>query len=82
MYKQCCEEALIPENYLCVLPTLLKTQNKKGEQGTLDGLLTKVEHTFSRADVLKAIAEFIVCDDQVKFRQSCDSVAVAELASY
>jgi hypothetical protein len=40
----------------------------KGQQQTLDGIVQKISRTreFSRKNVLHAVAEFVVCDDQVR----------------
>lgn len=46
----------------------LKMQKDRKGQMKLDGLFPKVPKAreFSKNDVLKAVAEFVVCDDQVR----------------
>lgn len=43
---------------------------KKNVQKKLDGMFQKAPklHQFSREDVLCAVAEFVVCDDQVSIQ--------------
>ena len=64
----------ITENHHAIPPHILaekKAETKpklSGGQTTLDGKFSKVKRQtqiFSHDDVLKSIAEFILCDDQV-----------------
>jgi len=40
----------------------------KGEQQNLDGIIQKLPRVkeFSRKNILHAVAEFVICDDQVR----------------
>lgn len=69
MYTQRCAEQDIVENHHA-MPRELVAERKKKEkekQVTLDGVFAKVPgpRAFSREGILKVVAEFIVCDDQV-----------------
>ena len=48
-------------------------KEEKGGQRTLDGVFHKASkpNEFSRDVVLKAVAEFVVCDDQVRTSICC-----------
>ena len=71
LYKEWCQANNIPENHHAIPPHLLtekKAELKLKGQTTLDGKFAKgtgQAQTFSRDDVLKSVAEFVVCDDQV-----------------
>ena len=72
-YQQRCADGNITENEHAIPRDVLAA--KKGQvklvqcdtQTSLDGTFMKVAvlRVFSREDVLKSIAEFVVCDDQV-----------------
>ena len=71
LYKEWCQANNIPENHHAIPPQLLsekKAESKLKGQTTLDGKFAKgtgQAWTFSRDDVLKSVAELVVCDDQV-----------------
>ena len=52
-------------------------QQEKDGQGTLDGVFQKAskQNEFLKDTVLKAVAEFVVCDDQVR-TSLCPSVVM------
>ena len=71
IYQERCAECGIKENHYAI-PREVKNarfEAKKLEQSgqrTLDGMLSVPrQKEFSRENMLKAIAEFVVCDDQV-----------------
>ena len=72
-YQQRCTEGNIPENDHAVPHEILEKQRrakvgtKVGSQTSLDSVFPKgcIPHAFSREVVLKRVAEFVVCDDQV-----------------
>ena len=72
LYKAWCAEREIPEHHHTLLRELLKAKQqvkKKGkEQPGIDEMLqhgASKRREFSRDDVMRAIAEFVVCDNQV-----------------
>ena len=70
MYQQCCATDNILENHHAVPWEILDAQQdmkKDSEQTSLDGLFPKCPgpRAFLQDEVLKCMAEFIVCDDQV-----------------
>ena len=69
IYRQRCAEQKIPENHYAVPREIVAEHEleKNGRQTKLDGVFLKVPgvRSFSREGVLKAVAEFIVCGDQV-----------------
>lgn len=74
-YQQRCVEGGIPENDHAVPREILERRRQVkvgtavGGQTSLDGVFPKGRspHAFSREVVLKRVAEFVVCDDQVGF---------------
>ena len=66
-YQQRCAADNIPENHHAVPREVLDAQKKDGAQMSLVGMFAKSPgpRAFSRDEVLKCVAEFIVCDDQV-----------------
>lgn len=65
---RCKEEGIIVHHH--AVPPAMARRNEKVPKGQtrLDGLLEKPTQRmseFSKAEVLKAVAEFVVCDDQV-----------------
>jgi hypothetical protein len=70
-YQTKCKELGITEHHYAIPCELLDLQSNglKGKQMKIDGLFQKVEkkQEFSRDSVLHAVAEFIVCDDHVRF---------------
>ena len=75
VYKERCEAQKISENHHAIPRNVLaerRAAKKKGMgQMTLDGQFPKAmgsgTRAFSREDVLKSVAEFVVCDDQVSW---------------
>src|SRR6267154_4203866 len=69
-YQAKCKELGITEHHYAISRELLNLQSNglKGKQMKIDGLFQKAEkqQEFSRDSVLRAVAEFIVCDDQVR----------------
>ena len=75
LYKERCQMNNITKNHHGIPPHILLAERKaetkpklSGGQTTLDGKFAKAKsqtQMFSGDDVLKSIAEFIVCDDQV-----------------
>jgi len=69
VYKEKCAELGIGENHHALPRALILAQEeaKKNVQKKLDGMFQKAPKLchFSREDVLRAVAEFVVCDDQV-----------------
>jgi len=71
LYKERCAEQNLEVHHYAVLREILRKRAKleKGEregQCTLDAVFAKPKpKEFSREGVLKAVAEFVVCDDQV-----------------
>ncbi|KAK2464611.1 hypothetical protein APHAL10511_003400 [Amanita phalloides] len=75
VYEERCEEKGIPINHHAILWGLVKKQAKRGTQQTLEDAFQKVAvKEFSRDEVLKAVAEFVVCDNQ--------SLAIADKATF
>ncbi|KAN0081297.1 hypothetical protein V8E55_008921, partial [Tylopilus felleus] len=75
LYQERCAAQDILENHHAVPHDVLaerKLKNKANDQPTLDTMFpcTPSPHTFSREEVLRRVAQFIVCDDQasVAFR--------------
>jgi hypothetical protein len=71
LYQEWCLKQEIREHHHSVPRALLKRMDAvktKGQQQTLDGIVQKISRTreFSRKNVLHAVAEFVVCDDQVR----------------
>ncbi len=72
IYKECCKDGKIPENHHA-LPRQLYWQMKVdrkvagGVQLMLDGTLEKPQEvkTYTHDGATHAVAQFIVCDDQV-----------------
>jgi hypothetical protein len=72
LYKERCAEMGLKENHHAIPREIVrakaeeKKQKKDGQQ-KLDGIVRKASQPveFSREGVLKAVAEFIVCDNQV-----------------
>lgn len=69
---QRCNEQEIAENHHAIPRDVLEQQKQlekkqAGGQPTLDAMLPRVPgpRSFSREEVLKRVAQFIVCDDQV-----------------
>lgn len=70
VYQRKCQEERIPENHYAVPRDVMRAREKGKNltrQKTLDDMLETASKPkeFSRANVLKAVAEFVVCDDQV-----------------
>lgn len=72
MYQERCAAQNLKENHHAIPRDVLRARNeamkgRKEGQRTLDGAFQRVSKSkeFSRDDVLKAVAEFVVCDDQV-----------------
>ena len=73
LYREWCLEQEIQEHHHSVPRALLKQRDAakmKGQQQNLDGIVQKQSRVkeFSRRNVLHAVAEFVVCDDQVRGR--------------
>ena len=72
VYKERCEEKGIPMNHHEIPQGLVKKQAKRGTQQTLEDAFQKaVVKEFSRDEVLKAVAEFVICDNQVNGAALC-----------
>jgi hypothetical protein len=72
LYKERCAKLGLKENHHAVPRDIVRAKEeakkmKKDGQQTLDGVVQKASQPteFSREGLLKAVAEFIVCDDQV-----------------
>ena len=66
VYKERCEEKGIPMNHHAIPQGLVKKQAKRGTQQTLEDAFQKVAvKEFLRDEVLKAVTEFVVCNNQV-----------------
>lgn len=72
LYKEHCAELGLKENHHAIPRDIVKARveakkQKKDGQQKLDGIIQKASQPteFSREGVLKAVAEFIICDDQV-----------------
>lgn len=76
VYKEECAKLGIKESQHAIPRELLNLKKKESLkkrqkvadplQRSLDGMFDKAQMTkFSRKDVLHAVAEFVVCDDQV-----------------
>ena len=72
MYQERCKEENLRENHYAVPRDLVRARGKekrekKAGQRNLDEMFQKVvkPKEFLRDNVLKAVAEFSVCDDQV-----------------
>lgn len=79
IYKARCEEAKIKMVDRAIPPELLDTTKPKVKvktQSTLDAALLNLTwpKEFSKAEVLRAVAEFVVCDDQVSGRMKSDDI--------
>ena len=78
LYQERCAEQGLKEHHHTV-PRVIARERKqakkeeKGGQRTLDGVFHKASkpNEFSRDVVLKAVAEFVVCDDQVHTSICC-----------
>ena len=76
LYKQRCKERNIPENHHTIPRPIwremqLKKQNPKAKtQHTLDGAVKTLQgpREFTREGVLRAVTQFVACDDQVSFK--------------
>lgn len=74
VYKERCAEQEVEEHHHSVPREILKERVKKEKQAsegqqTLDGVFRRTKYQeFSREEVLKAVAEFVVCDDQVSIQ--------------
>jgi hypothetical protein len=72
VYKEKCAELGIGENHHALPQALMQAQEdaKKNVQKKLDGMFQKAPNLrqFSREDVLRAVAEFVVCDDQASIQ--------------
>jgi hypothetical protein len=70
-YQAKCKELGNTEHHYAIPRKLLDLQSNglKGKQMKIDRLFQKAEkkQEFSRDTVLHAVAEFIVCDDKVRF---------------
>jgi hypothetical protein len=72
LYRERCLKQEIQENHHSVPRAILKQRDAalkmKGPQQNLDGIVQKQSRVkeFSRRNVLHAVAEFVVCDDQVR----------------
>lgn len=71
-----CKELAIQEHHYAVPRSIVRERDEvikqgKGTQLELKEMFMKASnHKFSREEVVKAVAEFIVCDDQVSvYRQ-------------
>ena len=67
LYKTRCAQQMITENPHAIPRDLFKQKENPGQQKTLDGQFAVVlgMRAFLRESVLKMVAEFVVCDDQV-----------------
>jgi hypothetical protein len=72
LYKERCAELGLKESHHAIPRDIVKAgveakKRKRDGQQTLDGIIQKTSQLteFSRKGLLKAVAEFIVCDDQV-----------------
>ena len=69
LYKERCRELGLTEHHHAVPREIAKAEEKKllkGGQQRLDDVFQRaVPKEFSRQGILKAVAEFVVCDDQV-----------------
>lgn len=71
LYKERCAEQQLKEHHHAVPRDIARARletkkQEKAGQLTLDGVYKKeAVKVFSREEVLKAVAEFVVCDDQV-----------------
>ena len=82
LYQECCTEQNLKEHHHAVPRAIAKArkqakEQEKDGQWMLDGVFQKASkpNEFSRDAVLKAVAEFVVCDDQVRVC-ICPSVAM------
>ena len=66
-YRQCCAADNIPENHHAVPWEVLDAQKKDGAQTSSVSMFAKSPglRAFLCDEVLKCMAEYIVCDDQV-----------------
>ena len=78
LYKECCAGLSLKENHHAIPRNIVRAkaearkQQKSGQQ-TLDGIVQKASQPaeFSQEGILKAVAEFIVCNDQVSMDDLC-----------
>ena len=72
VYKERCEEKGIPMNHHAIPQGLVKKQAKRGTQQMLEDAFQKAAvKEFLKDEVLKAVAEFVVCDNQVNGAALC-----------
>lgn len=67
-YKENCEKAGIPLNHHAIPPKVAQAQEKEKKQTsqtTLDNRFVVRPEVFARETSLRAIAQFVACDDQV-----------------
>lgn len=70
-YKERCKEKDIPENHHAIPREILKKMEEEKstgkKQGKIDNIFDKstAPQEFTREGVLHAVAQFVVCDDQV-----------------
>lgn len=71
IYKSKCKELGLKENHHAILHDIAKLQANRKKQGkdvqqNLGQMFQKLQNKeYSREDVLRTVAEFVVCDDQV-----------------
>ena len=82
LYQERCTKQSLKEHHHTVPQAITKArkqtkQQEKDGQGTLDGVFQKAskQNEFSKNTVLKAVAEFVVCDNQVQ-TSLCPSVVM------
>jgi hypothetical protein len=70
LYQERCAALSLRENHHAVPRDIVKARVKVEREGqqTLNGVVgIKQPNAFTRDGVLKAVAEFVVCDDQVSY---------------
>lgn len=70
--NRCAEQGIAVNHHAKPREMVGAEGKKKGKQATLEGAFAKAPgpRAFSRDDVLRAVAEFVVCDDQVRLRKT------------
>jgi hypothetical protein len=80
LYKERCEEANIPVNHRAIPPKIVQMGRKDSTQTMLDDRVVNVNRpeNFKHEGLLRAMAQFIACNDQVSRSCSIKEAALTD----